>query len=363
MRARTVPDVPSSARDAAGQAARARQLLWPYLPEIALGMFCLLNLVWLALWHGAEAFPVHFIFISVSVVFGLRMWTVRSSVLALLAVSVPTFLLIVRAIEMGHETRTELAEVPLMSLLFLVIVWHVHKRQLAAEHERALFANASHELMTPLTIAWGELELLGRDGVAPTVEEFQETRQLILEELHRGQVLAAGLLTLSRLDTTFSAQQSMTSADYLLDAAVRRWSRVTNRPLVIAERAGGELSCVRPDIGLLLDNLIENALRHTPDGSKVTLAARSRGHRLVLEVSDEGEGIPDDALPYVFDRFYRARAADGTRGSGLGLAIVKAIAETHHGAVGVESKLGVGTTFRVELPGFESEPVEDLSPA
>jgi signal transduction histidine kinase len=363
MRARAVPDVPSSARDAAGQAARARELVRRHLPELALGLFCFLNLVWLAFWHGAEAFPVHFIFISVSVVFGVRMWTVRSSVLALLAVAVPTFLLIVRAIEMGLETRTELAEVPLMSVLFLVIVWHVHKRQLAAEHERALFANASHELMTPLTIAWGELELLGRDGVAPTVEEFQETRQLILEELHRGQVLAAGLLTLSRLDTTFSAQQSMTSTDYLLDAAVRRWSRVTNRPLVIAERVGGELSCVRPDIGLLLDNLIENALRHTPDGSKVTLAARSRGQRLVLEVSDEGEGIPDDALPYVFDRFYRARAADGTRGSGLGLAIVKAIAETHHGTVGVESELGVGTTFRVELPGFESEPVEDLLPA
>ena len=207
---------------------------------------------------------MHFIFISVSVVFGLRMWTVRSSVLTLLAVSVPTFLLMVRSIQMGTESRTELVEVPLMALLFLVMVWHVHKRQLAVEHERALFANASHELMTPLTIAWGELELLGRDGVAPTVEEFQETRGVVLEELHRGQVLAAGLLTLSRLDTSFSAQQSMTPADYLLDAAVRRWSRVTDRPLVIAARAGGELSCVRPDIGLLLDNLIENALRHTP---------------------------------------------------------------------------------------------------
>ena len=127
---------------------------------------------------------------------------------------------------------------------------------------------------------------------------------------------------------------------------------------MIEARAGGELSCVRPDIGLLLDNLIENALRHTPDGSKVTLAARARGRRLVLEVSDEGDGIPDEALPYVFDRFYRARTADGTRGSGLGLAIVKAIAETHNGTVGVESELGIGTTFRVELPGFEAEPAE-----
>jgi signal transduction histidine kinase len=352
MRARAIEGVPCSAGDVAGQFVRVREAAWHHLPELALALFCLLNLAWVALWHGVEAFPVHFIFISVSVVFGFRMWAVRSSVLALIAVSAPTFALMLRSIEMGRESRTELAEVPLMALLFLVMVWHVHKRQLAVEHERALFANASHELMTPLTIAWGEIELLGRDGDVPTVEEFHETRLLVLEELHRGQVLAAGLLTLSRLDTAFSAQKSATSTDWLLDAAVRRWSRATTRPLVIAARAGGELSCVRPDIGLLLDNLIENALRHTPDGSEVTLAARARGDRLVLEVSDRGGGIPEDALPYVFDRFYRARSADGTRGSGLGLAIVKAIAETHRGTVGVESELGAGTTFRVELPGF-----------
>jgi signal transduction histidine kinase len=143
---------------------------------------------------------------------------------------------------------------------------------------------------------------------------------------------------------------------------VRRWSAFTNHPITVGARAGGELSCVRPDIGLLLDNLIENALRHTPDGSKVTLAARSRGHHLVLEVSDEGDGIPDEALPYIFDRFYRARSADGTRGSGLGLAIVKAIAESHRGTVDVESEIGVGTTFRVELPGFECEPAERRIP-
>jgi K+-sensing histidine kinase KdpD len=85
----------------------------------------------------------------------------------------------------------------------------------------------------------------------------------------------------------------------------------------------------------------------------VALAAYSRGRRLVLEVSDEGDGIPEKDLPYVFDRFYRARSADGTRGSGLGLAIVKGIAEAHGGVVDVKSEVGVGTTFRVELPRFE----------
>ena len=92
------------------------------------------------------------------------------------------------------------------------------------------------------------------------------------------------------------------------------------------------------------------------------IAARARGHRLVLEVTDHGGGIPSEELPYIFDRFYRARSSDGTRGSGLGLAIVKAIAESHEGEVSVESKLGRGTTFRVELPGFEADVHELLPP-
>ncbi len=361
MQARTtIPRVPVSLAAAHAGVSRLRASARRYLPELALGLFCLANLAWVALWHGVEAFPVHFIFISVSVVFGLRMWTVRSSLLVLAAVSIPTFLLIVRSIETGHESPTELAEVPLMCVLFLVMAWHVRKRQRAVEHERALFANASHELMTPLTIAWGELELLGRGDRVPTIEEIHETRRVVLEELQRGRVLATGLLTLSRLDAAISAPRSAVPADELLDAAVQRWSRITKRPVVIGERARGELSCARQDIGLLLDNLIENAVRHTPDGSPVTLAAYAHGRTLVLEVSDCGEGIAGDALPYIFDRFYRAPSADGTRGSGLGLAIVKAIAESYGGWVDVASVLGFGTTFRVALGGFEAEPARRL---
>jgi signal transduction histidine kinase len=332
-----------------------------WLPELGLGAFCLVNLAWLALWHGAEALPVHFIFISVSVVFGLRMWTVRSSLLALAAVSLPTFLLIVRAIGQGKESPTELAEVPLMAVLFLVIVWHVRRRQRAVERERALFANASHELMTPLTIAWGELELLGRDDAVPTLVEIRETRRVVLEELQRGRVLATGLLTLSRLDAAAWPERSPVSTDELLDAVVQRWSRITKRHIAIGARAPGELLCAPQDIGLLLDNLIENAVRHTPDGSPVTISAHARpGRTLVITVSDCGEGIAREALPYIFDRFYRAPSADGTRGSGLGLAIVKAIAESYGGAVAVESVPGVGTSFRVAFKGFEAEPERRL---
>ncbi|MDX6368696.1 MAG: hypothetical protein QOG93_198, partial [Gaiellaceae bacterium] len=250
----------------------------------------------------------------------------------------------------------------LMSLIFLVMVWHVRERQLVVERGRALFDNASHELLTPLTIARGELELLGRNGHVPTMEELQQTRQVVLEELQRSEVLASGLLALSRLDDAHAPLRTTISTDDVLDSAVERWGRVTERSVVVAARVGGGLSCARQDIERLLDNLIENALRHTPSGSSVTMAARARGRRLIIEVSDQGGGIPSDELPYIFDRFYRARSSDGTRGSGLGLAIVKAIAESHEGEVSVESKAGVGTTFRVELPGFEAGLHDQLPP-
>jgi signal transduction histidine kinase len=333
-----------------------------FLPEIAFALFCVVNLAWLGFWYDV-ALPVHLMFICLSIVFGLRMWTVRSSLLVLLAISLPTFLLIVRAISIGKDSREELLEVPLMVSLFLIMVWHVRKRQLAAEHEHAIFGNASHELLTPLTIARGEVELLARRGPdSLTGEELTATCGVVLEELQRSEVLASGLLALSRLDGSSPSERHLVSTDDLLDAAVERWARVTSRPIVIEARAGGELLCVRRDIGHLLDNLIENALRHAPGISHVTLVARAHGRRFVLEVSDQGKGIPEDALPYIFDRFYRARSSDGTRGGGLGLAIVKAIAQAHHGKVFAESTIGVGTTFRVELPGYEAEAGERLLP-
>ena len=339
-----------------------RALISRSVPEIALALFCAINLVWVPLAQGWEALPVHFIFVSVSIVYGLRMWSLRSSAIALFAVVVPIFFLTVRAIERGSEGPAELAEIPLMSLIFLVMVWHVRERQLVVERGRALFDNASHELLTPLTIARGEIELLGRGGAIATLEELLETRRVVLEELQRSEVLAGGLLALSRLDGEFRMQRFVVSTDDLLDAAVERWARVTNRSIVIAHRAGGELSCSRQDIERLLDNLIENALRHTHDGSVVTLAAQGRGSKFVLEVGDQGAGIPAGELPYIFDRFYRARSADGTRGSGLGLAIVKAIAEAHDGSVSVQSEIGVGTTFRVEVPGFQKASAERWMP-
>ena len=110
-------------------------------------------------------------------------------------------------------------------------------------------------------------------------------------------------------------------------------------------------------IGSSLDALIENAVKFTAEGSRISIAAQAEGDIAVIEVSDSGVGIPADQLERIFDRFARADGvvAQGPegRGTGLGLAIVKAIVEAHGGSVGVESELGQGSAFRIYLPRFE----------
>jgi len=102
-------------------------------------------------------------------------------------------------------------------------------------------------------------------------------------------------------------------------------------------------------LGQLIDNLLSNAVKFSPGGT-VTVAVGRCGDQATLAVSDTGVGIPPEDLEKVFDRFYRASTAGTTVGTGLGLSIARSIAEAHGGSIGVTSEVGVGTTFRIELP-------------
>ncbi len=101
-----------------------------------------------------------------------------------------------------------------------------------------------------------------------------------------------------------------------------------------------------------MDNIVANALRHTPNGGQITVRVKRNAGAVVIEVQDSGEGIPLEHLPHVFERFYKAASTTGlaSPGSGLGLAIVKAIVQRHHGRVNATSTPGAGTTMRIELP-------------
>lgn len=217
---------------------------------------------------------------------------------------------------------------------------------------RQMAADVAHELRTPLTVIAGYVEAM-RDGVlAPTPErlgviyaEMEHLQHLVGDLRLLSQADAGELkLNLQPLDPAEVLQQ--TSAAFAHQAAQK-----DVRLELLAARGLPRVLADETRLDQVLDNLLSNALRHTPSGGRVTLAASASGGRVRLGVEDTGPGIAPEALPFVFDRFYRAdpSRSEETGQSGLGLAIAKALVEAHGGSIGVKSVVGEGTTFTIEL--------------
>jgi signal transduction histidine kinase len=219
---------------------------------------------------------------------------------------------------------------------------------------RDFVANVSHELKTPLTSIAGYTEtLLAERGDADTTQRFLE---VILSNAQRMQRLVDDLLDLSRVES--GRWRPTPVATDPASVARDAWAGLGRR----ASESGVELRIeVEPGLTAHLDadaarqvltNLFDNALRHTPQGGRVTLSAHPDAGGVLLRVSDSGSGIGHEHLPRIFERFYRAdpsraRAAGGT---GLGLAIVRHLIESHGGRVWAESEVGHGTTIGMWLP-------------
>ena len=218
---------------------------------------------------------------------------------------------------------------------------------------RQMTADIAHDLRTPLTVIAGYLEALRDRVLTPTPERFAtlyaETQLLLrlVEDLHTLSLADAGELPLQRQPIA-PRQLLARVADTYRHAAEQQGVELTAQ----AEPTLPELSVDPEHLARVLGNLVSNALRHTPPGGQVTLAARAAPAGVQLIVADTGTGIAPEHLPNVFERFYRAdpaRTAE-TGGSGLGLAIVKSLVEAHGGQIGVESSPGRGTTFTITLP-------------
>jgi heavy metal sensor kinase len=219
---------------------------------------------------------------------------------------------------------------------------------------RRFLADASHELRTPLTVIKGELQELVANEVARN--EVCERIGSVLEEVARLEHLVSGLLALSRLDAGDAQRESV---DVNLGALAA--STVDQMRLVAEDRGvqlqASELSAVtvRGDgsrLKQVIVNLLDNAIKFTPRGGIVSVRVRARDGIGILEVSDNGIGIPAGDLPHVFDRFYRVDAArsreDG--GAGLGLSIVRSICSAHGAEIEVNSATGSGSCFRLKFP-------------
>jgi len=221
-------------------------------------------------------------------------------------------------------------------------------------NSRRFVADASHELRTPLTIVQGELEALAKDAATPA--EFREQLGSLLEEVERLARIVQQLFALSRLD----AGEALTESTFLdLSAlAVSTAEQIAllaeDKQITLCREPGGAVfvNGDRSRLRQVIVNLLDNAIKYTEPGGTIALTTGVRNGWAVLEVADSGVGIPSDALPHVFERFYRVRQerASGSAGAGLGLAIVKSICSAHGGSVEVESTVGTGSRFRVLLP-------------
>jgi signal transduction histidine kinase len=254
------------------------------------------------------------------------------------------------------------------------------RRVLAEQNERLreldrlkddFIASVSHELRTPLTSIRGYLELMLEDDVKTLTTEQQDFLEVIDRNADRLLQLVGDLLFVAQLD---AGQLALTRSEVDLEALVVHAVDAA-RPLAEQRRIdvaahGRPVPGVFGDstrLAQLLDNLVSNAIKFTPEGGRVDIRTDILDGHAVIEVSDTGVGISRADTELIFDRFYRTRDAgsQAIQGSGLGLAIAKAIVEAHDGRIGVESRQGQGTTFRVELPLWrepaDEEPAEQAA--
>ncbi len=227
------------------------------------------------------------------------------------------------------------------------------------ERMRQFVADASHELRTPLTTIRGFAELY-RQGAMRTEEETSQLLRRVEDEAARMGLLVEDLLLLARLDRERPLALGPVELPVIAADAVQAARAIAPDRTVTLEFAddAGPLVVRGDDARLrqVVNNLMTNALAHTPPGTPVAVRLRRGDDRLaVLEVADSGPGLSPEQAERVFERFYRAdaartRRAEGPTGTGLGLAIVAALVAAHRGEVEVDSRPGAGATFRVRLP-------------
>lgn len=217
------------------------------------------------------------------------------------------------------------------------------------EQRRSFLADVVHELRTPLAVIRGQAEGIA-DGVyagdaehiAPIVDATRSL-ELLVEDLRALALSDTGSLALNRepVDPVELVDETFASFKAQADEAGVTLNASTAPGLP-------QLDVDPTRMRSAIDNLVANALRHTPRSGSVTVSAvRVGGDRLVIAVTDNGEGIAPELLPHVFERFVRGA---GSKGSGLGLAIAHDIVVAHGGTIDVESTVGAGTTFRISLP-------------
>jgi signal transduction histidine kinase len=358
------------------------------LPELAWGAFAAANLAVMLRLDEWTTVPFHLIWLSISILYGFRMWRVRTTGVVLAVVMLVTgyglILPVVRA-HAGLEGLDESTEVPLMAAIFVAMVWHARRRQAAMrETEQALererdaverlqamdevkntFLQAvSHDLRTPLSAILGySLTLQREEELGLTGEERRELAGRLAANARKLSRLVTDLLDLDRLHRgVLEPALSPTDVGALAQSVLAGLEGLPH------DRIHPELESVVVPIDTakverILENLLINAVRHTPPEANIWVRGGGYQGGVLLMVEDDGPGVPEGLRATIFEPFRQGPDGGGpSPGVGIGLSLVARFAELHGGRAWVEERSGGGASFRVYLPGSpEGAPLEDLS--
>ena len=249
----------------------------------------------------------------------------------------------------------------------LVAVLHDTTEQEKEERERRLFvSNVSHELRTPLTSVKSYLEALDEGALSePVAPDFIKVS---LDETNRMMRMVTDLLHLSRIDNaTSNLDMELINFTAFITFILNRFDQIRGQD----EEKKYELVRDYPITSVwieidtdkmtqVIDNILNNAIKYSPDGGKITVTMKTTDDQMILSISDQGLGIPKQDLPRIFDRFYRVDRARSRAqgGTGLGLAIAKEIIKQHKGFIWAKSEYGKGSTFTIVLP-YDKDAVKE----
>jgi signal transduction histidine kinase len=354
-----------------GQGLRRARSSWV---DIVWAVFVVVNLLGMREMGAWSTIPFLVIWVSLTLVYGFRMWRLQPAIMTVAVVTLATGGIIVEQIVDRQQEPDYLVEVPLVALMFLAMVWHGRRRQAALlerlaameevqrvsaenlsllERQHLFLLDASHELGTPITVALGHAELIEQAAE----EQVAEDARVVVGELGRLRRLADRLLLLASAPDPGFLNLAPVQADSVMMDALERWGHMP-RSWELGELAEASIPADRDRLAAAVDALLENAIAHTDKGDRIELSARVQDGQAIFAVADSGCGIPEADLDRIFARFARTslHRSRQSGGFGLGLPIARAIAEAHQGTAKVRSSPGHGSTFELAIPGAPPAP-------
>jgi two-component system sensor histidine kinase KdpD len=247
---------------------------------------------------------------------------------------------------------------------FLREVSHAEALRQSDELKSAILASVSHGLRTPLTSIRASIDSLLQDDIEWEKELLHEFHLIISEETYRLTRIVRNLLEMARIEgNNLKPNKQPAQLSELVGEVLERCSVITRNHNIVID-IDSSLPAVLIDFPMItevLTNLVENAAKYSPEGKEIKISAFKQDDQIVIQVKDEGLGIPTDDVQHIFDKFYRGSQSQYSEGTGMGLAIAKGIIESHGGKIWVESTIGKGTSFYFVIPIDKTEAIEAIA--